>query len=119
MKTSSPRRAAFTLIEIMIVVAIIAILVAVAVPVFIKARESSQKNTCISNLRLMDSAITAWALEAKKGIGDGIDQTALFGPDNLMREKPVCPAGGDFDFRQVGIMPQVTCTYSDLGHVLP
>ncbi len=119
MKTSSPGKAAFTLIEIMIVVAIIGILLAVAIPVFVKARESSQKNTCISNLRMMDSAITAWAVEAKKGIGDSIDTTALFGPDQFMREKPICPAGGTFEFVSVGAAPQVKCSFADLGHALP
>jgi prepilin-type N-terminal cleavage/methylation domain-containing protein len=119
MKTSSPRTAAFTLIEIMIVVAIIGILVAVAIPVFAKAREGSQKNTCISNLRLMDSAITAWAVDARKGVGACIDTSALFGPDNLMREMPICPAGGTFEFTTVGARPQVRCSFNDLGHVLP
>ncbi len=119
MKTSSPRTAAFTLIEVMIVVAIIAILVAVAIPVFVKARESSQKNTCISNLRQMDSAITAWALDAHKSIGDSIDDSALFGPNNMLREKPICPAGGEFSFLTVGNSPQVRCSFNDVGHALP
>jgi prepilin-type N-terminal cleavage/methylation domain-containing protein len=119
MKTSSPRTAAFTLIEIMIVVAVIGILVALAIPVFAKARESSQKNTCIANLRLMDTAITSWAVEARKGVGDCIDSTALFGPENLLREQPICPAGGEFSFLTVGNRPQVMCTFNDQGHVLP
>jgi prepilin-type N-terminal cleavage/methylation domain-containing protein len=119
MKTSSPRTAAFTLIEIMIVVAIIGFLVAIAIPVFARARESSQKNTCIANLRLMDSGITAWAVDARKGVGSEIDSEALFGPDNLMRERPICPAGGTFEFLTVGNAPQVRCSFSDQGHALP
>ncbi len=115
----SQKVSGFTLIEIMIVVAIIAFLVAMAIPVFARARENSQKNTCIANLRLMDSAVTSWALEAKKGIGDSIDTSALFGPDNLIKVMPICPAGGDFSFATIGAHPQVSCTFNALGHTFP
>jgi prepilin-type N-terminal cleavage/methylation domain-containing protein len=57
------RAAAFTLVEIMIVVAIIGLLAAIAIPNFVKARANSQKNACISNLHQIDSAIQEWALE--------------------------------------------------------
>jgi prepilin-type N-terminal cleavage/methylation domain-containing protein len=119
MKTSSPRTAAFTLIEIMIVVAIIGFLTAMAIPVFAKARESSRKSTCVSNLRIMDSAITTWALEQHKAIGACIDENALFGTENMIRDKPICPAGGEFKFETVGANPQVRCTFADIGHTLP
>ncbi len=115
----SKRVGGFTLIEIMIVVAIIAFLVAMAIPLFARARENSQKNTCIANLRLMDSAVTSWALEAHKGIGASIDTSAIFGPDNLVKQVPICPAGGEFQFQTVGAVPQVSCTFATLGHVLP
>jgi prepilin-type N-terminal cleavage/methylation domain-containing protein len=96
MKTILRKARGFTLIEIMIVVAIIAIILAMAIPVLLRARDSSQKNTCIANLRLMDSAITSWAVEARKSVGSSIDTCALFGPTNLIREQPICPAGGIF-----------------------
>ena len=119
MRKTSYTMKGFTLVEIMIVVAIIAILLVIAIPIFTHARETSQKSTCIANLRLIDCAITSWALEAHKGVGADIDTSALFGTTNLLREQPVCPAGGTFLFQTVGAKPQVACSFSDLGHVLP
>jgi prepilin-type N-terminal cleavage/methylation domain-containing protein len=66
MKINNSRKAGFTLVEIMIVVAIIGLLAAIAIPNFVRARQTSQTNACINNLRQIDAAKQQWALENGK-----------------------------------------------------
>lgn len=80
----------FTLVEIMIVVLIIGILLAIAVPNFIKARENSRTRTCIANLRQIEAAKEQWAMENKKGAAD-TPTTANLTPD-YMKAFPTCPS---------------------------
>ena len=72
LKKFTARRAGFTLVEIMIVVAIIALLAAIAVPGFLRARKRSQASKILNDLRMIDSAVDQYAIETSKKSGDPI-----------------------------------------------
>src|SRR5437899_7433696 len=82
----------FTLVEIMIVVAIIGLLAAIAIPNFIKARTTSQMNACINNLRQIDGAEQQWALETKQAAAAVPAYTDV---SSYMRNSVICPSAGD------------------------
>jgi prepilin-type N-terminal cleavage/methylation domain-containing protein len=109
------RNRAFTLVEIMIVVLIIGILMAIAVPNFVKARESSRKNSCIANLKQIDSAKEQWAMDNKKDAGAAVVMTNLVGTTLYIKATPSCPSSGTYTPGNVGVNP--SCSVS--GHALP
>jgi prepilin-type N-terminal cleavage/methylation domain-containing protein len=106
----------FTLIEIMIVVALVGLLCAIAVPAFIRSRQRSQATVCINNLRQIDSAKQQWAIEMGKGgsaLPDQSDIAPFFPRNNLPTN---CPAEGVYDINQISNPP--ACTLTNVGHVL-
>jgi prepilin-type N-terminal cleavage/methylation domain-containing protein len=121
MKISSNKKAGFTLVEIMIVVAIIGLLAAIAIPNFIKARQVSQKNACIANLKQIDGAVNTWALEQNKVNTDPIVTDEIFGPLLYIKAQPSCPAGGVYSYLPVGsTQGHVECNLAgNEGHTLP
>jgi len=82
----------FTLVEIMIVVAIIAILAAVAIPNFISYRKQSQATACVANLKQIQNAKELWYMNnsTDPSLND------LVGSDKKIKTTPVCPAGGAY-----------------------
>jgi prepilin-type N-terminal cleavage/methylation domain-containing protein len=115
MQIKTNRKSGFTLVEIMIVVAIIGLLAAIAIPNFVKARTSSQTSACIANLKQIDGAIATWALENKKTSSASVVTAQLFGDLNYIKSKPSCPAGGTYSITTVQTRP--TCSVA--GHTLP
>ena len=124
MKSFKSLRRAFTLVEIMIVVLIIGILLAIAIPNFIRARESSRAKACVSNLRQVDSAKEQWAMDYRQaagstGLGASFPNTMLVGASGYIKGTPLCPSSGTYTIGAVGTDP--TCSVGGtgaLGHTL-
>ncbi|MHC1763538.1 MAG: type II secretion system protein [Verrucomicrobiia bacterium] len=103
MKKNVISRSGFTLIEVMIVSAIIGLLASVALPNWVRARVTSQAKACINNLKQIDAAKQQWAFETGRGPGTAVVATDIQpylgrGADGTPA-RPVCPAdsGGTID----------------------
>src|SRR4249919_2658371 len=107
------KRGGFTLVEIMIVVAIIALLAAIAVPGFIRARKRSQASRIINDLRLIDSAVDQYAIETSKKSGDSVgvtDWTNYLKKDTVLYTTGKDILGADYGPQTVDTLPQVPST---------
>jgi Tfp pilus assembly protein PilE len=98
----------------MIVVLIIGILMAIAVPNFIRARENSRTSTCVANLKQIDSAKEQFAMETRLGQGGAAGMGDL-SPD-YMKSVPTCPSDGTYTVGAIGTNP--SCSIGGT-HVLP
>ena len=125
MKINTSRKAGFTLVEIMIVVAIIGLLAAIAIPNFVKARATAQKNGCINNLRQIDAAKQQYCLEANVGAAVAVSEANIapyLGRDitatTLATAKVFCPSAGTYTLNNSSTAPTCSKGSSD-GHALP
>jgi len=109
-------KSGFTLVEIMIVVAIIGLLAAIAIPNFVRARTASQTNACIANLKQIEGAKANWALESRSTAAATPTDANLYGATAYIARTPVCPGGGVYTIGAVDTAP--VCTLSASGHAL-
>jgi prepilin-type N-terminal cleavage/methylation domain-containing protein len=102
------KRSGFTLLEIMIVVTIIGLLLAVAIPAYARSRQTTQSTLCVNNMRKIEAAKDQWSIENFKSIG-----YPCVSSDIIMYFKngfPMCPANGDYTVNAIG--SNVTCSIS-------
>jgi prepilin-type N-terminal cleavage/methylation domain-containing protein len=113
MRCQNSKRLGFTLVELMIVVAITGLLASIAVPNFMSYSTKAKTRICYENLAQIESAKELWGLQNNKHTGDLPTDADIFGPTAYVRTKPQCPAGGTYDLHEIGT--SATCTTP--GHV--
>jgi prepilin-type N-terminal cleavage/methylation domain-containing protein len=115
------KRAGFTLVEIMIVVAIIALLAAIAVPGFLRARKRSQASRILNDLRLIDSAVDQYAIETGRKTDDPVpvaDWTGYVKKQAILAGTAKDVLGNDYGDQTVDVVPQVpSLSYEALSDV--
>lgn len=99
----------FTLVEIMIVVAIIGIILAVAIPSFSKAGKTAKLNSCINNIQILEGVSETWVMESRVPNGTQIEIDKLL-PYLKHSQAPTCPSGGNYILGKVGDDYPVSCS---------
>lgn len=104
---------AFTLVEIMIVVAVIGIILAIAMPAFLRAREVSRARACQENLAKIEGAIIMHATEKKLQQSSPVEFSDLVKDEGTgyLKRVPTCPANGEYTITTVAAAP--TCSIGE------
>jgi len=106
MRNTSTRAEGFTLVEIMIVVAIVGLLATMALPHYLRAAEASRANACLNNLRQIDQAKEQWAFENNKASGEAVASSDIDAYLKRGYDGIVEPLGGSYQIMTVGADPQ-------------
>lgn len=121
---TQPARRGFTLVEIMIVVLIIGILLSIALPNFIRTRETTRAKACVGNLKQIFGSKERWAMDNNKGGADTPTMADLVAPGVYLKNTPVCQSGGNYTVGRLDQLP--TCSVGTNGagdssddHVIP
>jgi len=117
------KRGGFTLVEIMIVVAIIALLAAIAVPGFLRARKRSQATRILNDLRMIDSAVDQYAIETNRKTNDPVniaDWTSYLKSGTILYNTANDLLGDNYGAQTVDTLPAVPLSsYNALSDVAP
>jgi competence protein ComGC len=106
---------AFTLVEVLVLVAVVGLLLGVMVPAWAKSRDLARAKTCVANLRLLHGAKLQWAAELKKD-GNAVPTCAEVRAYLRGGTVPACPTEGVYRLRRVSKLP--VCSFFKLGHTL-
>jgi prepilin-type N-terminal cleavage/methylation domain-containing protein len=111
----TPKRRAFTMIEIMIVVVIMGVLLNIAAPGMIRGRERARARACVTNLRRIDGAKEQWAMDTRANANTTAPAiTTLVG--TYIKSTPLCPSGGGYLVNNLGVHPSCNTTGGPYSH---
>ena len=120
-RSAHGRLSGFTLVEILIVVMIVTVLLAIAVPNFIKACAISHAHSCIANLKQIEEAKGQWAMD-HPAVAAGIEpaETEMYGSNGYLRTTPRCPSGGTYTIGDLSTAPSCSLGASrSPAHAVP
>ena len=118
MKRRGVEVAGFTLIEVMVVVAIISILASIGMTSLFKARRTAAEKSCVGNLMQLDSAKQQWAVNENKQVSETPAVADIIGAELYLKQMPACPSGGSYSILNVATKPTCNLAATD-GHSLP